>query len=136
MPRLLVASLVLALLLSPSAALAQQQAQPAPQQPQQGPFAPLPPPAPEPAPPPEEPEDPLGEDVGRTTLYIIAAALLLAFIGIGVYISRDARKSLPAEARASQPRLRDDGPHRRERRAKSRARAKGRAQRAARRRNR
>ena len=94
----------------------------------------LPPPQPTPAPTVEPVEDP-NEGFGRETLWIIGGALLVAFVGIGVWISRDARRSLP-------PRERDDRrgprngeparPHRHERQAKAKARAKGRAQRQAR----
>jgi hypothetical protein len=121
--------LVLALaLLAPSAALAQTGGQ--------SPFSPLPPAQPTPAPTPPEPDDPFGEDVGRTTLYVIAAALLIAFIGVGVFISRDARKALPRSGRSDRMRLREQGPHRHQRQAKAKARARGKAQKAARRRNR
>jgi hypothetical protein len=72
--------------------------------------------------------------VGRDTLYLIGAALLVFFVGIGIWISRDARSNLSEEDRAhlrgTQPR--DAGPHKHEREAKAKARAKGRAQRQAR----
>ena len=143
---------VLALaLLAPAAAAAQTQPtqpqqqptqpQQQPTQPQQQPsqpFSPLPPPQPEPAPTPE-PEDEgfLDSEIsGTSTLYVIAGALLIAFIAIGMFISRDARKALPAGHRPDSHRLRDEGPHKHKREAKSRARAKGKAQKAARRRNR
>jgi hypothetical protein len=74
------------------------------------------------------------DDVGRTTLYLIGGALLAFFVGIGIWISRDARAKLSDEERAhlrgTQPR--DAGPHKHERQAKAKARAKGRAQRQAR----
>ena len=81
-------------LLVPSAALAQQNNQ---DQQNQGtptqPFQPLPPAQPTPAPT-AEPDDGDGflntEISGSATLYIIAAALLGAFIFIGMFISRDA----------------------------------------------
>jgi hypothetical protein len=101
---------------------------------QQDPFGPLPQPQQTPAPPPEETEDPVGDDVGRETLYIIAGALLVAFVLVGMYISRDARRSVPKQSERS--RLREEGPHRHERKAKAKARAKAKAQRAARRQNR
>jgi hypothetical protein len=123
--RVLVLTAILALL-APAAAIAQAQ----------NPFGPLPPAEPEPAPPPEEQDDPLGEDVGRTTLYVIGGALLVAFVGVGVYISRDARRSLPKGARSDSRRLREEGPHKHQRQAKAKARARGKAQKAARRRNR
>jgi hypothetical protein len=121
--------LVLALtLLTPAAALAQAGGQ--------SPFGPLPPPQPTPAPPPPEQDDPFGDDVGRTTLYVIAGGLLIAFVGVGVFISRDARKALPRSGRRDRARLREQGPHKHQRQAKARARARSKAQRAARRRNR
>ena len=125
-------------LLPPTAAIAQtQQQQPDPSSPTQ-PFSPLPPPQPTPAPTPE-PEDEgfLDSEIsGTSTLYLIAGGLLIAFIAIGMFISRDARKSLPAGHRPDARRLRDEGPHKHKREAKARARAKGKAQKAARRRNR
>jgi hypothetical protein len=119
--RIAVLALVLALL-APATAAAQQ-----------NPFGPLPQPVPTPAPPPPDQNDPFGSDIGRTTLYIIAGALLVGFVAVGVFIARDARRSLPKEAEHG---LRDEGPHRHQRKAKARARAKGKAQRAARRQNR
>jgi len=96
------------------------------------PFSPLPPPQPTPAPPPPEQDEPFGDDVGRTTLYVIAGALLIAFVGVGVFISRDARRSIPKGDRLDAARLREQGPHKHERKAKAKARAKGRQARAAR----
>jgi hypothetical protein len=133
-----VIALVLALL-APSAAVAQnnQGNQQTPTQPTQ-PFQPLPPAQPTPAPTPE-PEDEgfLDSEIGGTsTLYFIAAALLVAFIAIGMFISRDARRSLPKAHRPDSRRLREEGPHKHRREAKARARARGKAQKAARRRNR
>src|SRR4051794_25219707 len=61
---------------------------------------------------------------GRLTLYLIGAALVVAFAGIGVWISRDARAALPEDKRDDRPR--DQGPHKHERQAKAKARAKGR----------
>jgi len=114
--------LILALaLLAPAAAAAQGG----------DPFSPLPPPQPTPAPVPEV-DDPADDDVGRTTLYVIAGGLLIAFIGVGMFISRDARRSIPKGERRDAARLREQGPHKHERRAKSKARAKGRQARAAR----
>jgi hypothetical protein len=127
--RAVVLSLILALL-APAAAAAQTQA------PQQGPFNPFPPPEPTPAPAPPEQDDPFGDDVGRTTLYVIAGALLVSFVAIGVFISRDARRSIPRTSRGEGRRLREEGPHKHARQAKAKARARGKAQKAARRRNR
>ena len=127
--RSLVIAVVLSLL-APAAALAQVG---------QDPFSPLPPPQPTPVPTPEEDDGFLGLDEeisGSATLYVIAGALLLAFFAIGMFIARDARRSLPDDHRPEARRLREEGPHRHKRQAKARARARGRAQKAARRRNR
>jgi hypothetical protein len=120
--------LLVAALLAPAAALGQTQ-QP------QNPFGPLPPPQPTATPEPEEQSDPLGENVGVTTLYVIPGGLLIAFVAVGVFISRDARRAT-AKSGSSRGRLREEGPHKHERKAKAKARARTRAQRAARRRNR
>jgi hypothetical protein len=129
--RTLVISLLVALL-APAAAVAQVN--------QNSPFSPLPPPAPTPAPTPVEDDGGflgLGDEIsGGATLYIIAGVLLIAFVAIGMFISRDARKSLPSHHRPDARRLRDQGPHRHKRQAKAKARARGRAQKVARRRNR
>ena len=86
-----------------------------------------------------EPEDDSGflnsELGGTSTLYFIGAALLVAFIAIGMFISRDAKRSLPKAHRPGQ-RLREEGPHKHKREAKAKARARGKAQKAARRKNR
>jgi hypothetical protein len=129
--RTLAIALLLALL-APAAAAAQTS-----QQPQGGAFGPLPQAAPTETPTPDQGNDSLTSDLGgRETLYVIGAALLVAFIGIGVFISRDARRSLPKEHRRDGRRLREEGPHKHKREAKARARQRGRAQKAARRRNR
>ena len=125
MTRLALVIVLAAALLAPATAAAQQGGG-------QSPFGPLPPPAPTPAPPPPEQDDPLGEDVGRTTLYVIAGALLIAFVAVGVFISRDARRALPRDHRPERGRLREEGAHRHERKAKAKARAKSRQARAAR----
>ena len=63
---------------------------------QSSPFGPLPQPAPTETPTPDDnSSNILGQDVGRTTLYLIAGALLVAFVFIGWFISRDARRTLP-----------------------------------------
>jgi hypothetical protein len=127
--RTAVIALLLALL-APAAAVAQTQPT--------EPFSPLPPAQPTPAPT-AEPEDEgfLDSEIGGTsTLYVIAGALLIAFIAIGMFISRDARRSLPAAHRPDARRLREEGPHKHKREAKARARARSKAQKAARRRNR
>ena len=91
----------------------------------------LPAPQPTPAPTVEPVEDP-NAGFGRETLWIIGGALLVSFIAIGMWISRDARRTLPAGEREDRRGPRDEGPHRHERQAKAKARAKGRAQRRAR----
>jgi hypothetical protein len=118
-----VIALIVLALAAPSAALAQQD-----------PFGPLPqaPPAETPTPAPQDNGNSVLEDTGRTTLYVIAGALLLSFVFIGWWIARDARRSAPKGERDRAHRLRDEGPHRHKRQAKAKARAKGRAQRAAR----
>jgi hypothetical protein len=129
---------VLLALLAPAPALAQTSQPPNQTNPTE-PFTPLPPPqaTPAPTPAPEEDEGFLDSEIsGTSTLYVIAGALLIAFIAIGMFISRDARRSLPKHHRPDARRLRDEGPHKHKREAKSRARAKGKAQKAARRRNR
>jgi hypothetical protein len=129
--RTLAIALLLALL-APAAALAQttQQQQPG------GAFGPLPQTAPTDTPTPDQSNDSLTSDLGgRETLYVIGAALLIAFFGIGMFISRDARRSLP-EGHRPGSRLREEGPHKHKREAKQKARQRGKAQKAARRRNR
>ena len=78
---LLLCVLVLALA-APGAALAQNT-----------PFGPVPTETP------ESESTNTGDDITRTTLYLIAAGVLLAVVTIGVLISRDARRSLTAEDR-------------------------------------
>jgi hypothetical protein len=128
---------LLALLGAPSAAVAQT----TPQQQQQAPggaFSPLPQAAPAETPTlePQKSGDSLTGDLGGTrTLLIIVAALLVAFIAMGIFISRDARSALPEHHRPG-ARLREEGPHKHKREAKARARQRSKAQKAARRRNR
>ena len=124
--RTIVIALLVALL-APAAASAQG-----------GAFGPLPPAAPAETPTPE-PEDSnsLTSDLGgRQTLLVIGGLLLLAFVAIGVFISRDARRALPERHRPDGHRKRDEGPHKHKQQAKARARARGKAQKDARRRNR
>jgi hypothetical protein len=123
--RALLAALVCALLV-PSAAFAQGDA-----------FGPLPQAAPTETPTPaQDNSNSLTSDLGgRTTLFVIMGGLLVAFIGIGVFISRDARRALPKGHRPDH-RLREEGPHRHKRQAKERARQRTKAQRVARRKNR
>ena len=75
------------------------------------------------------------EQTDRTLLYLIGAGLVVLFVVIGYVITRDARSSLPEEAR-TEPGQRDQGPHRHAQQAKAKARAKTKAQRRARRQNR
>ena len=72
----------------------------------------------------------LGQDVGRSTLYLIGGGFLIFFIGIGWFISRDARRALPrgAESAAVQERRADPKERHRRQREKERARKKTRAQ--------
>ncbi len=130
-------ALVLALLV-PAAAGAQEATPTAePSNPTQ-PFSPLPPaqPTPEPTVAPEDDGFLDSEISGTSTLYVIAGVLLIGFVAIGMFISRDARRSLPKNHRPDGPRLREEGPHKHKREAKSKARARTKAQKAARRRNR
>jgi hypothetical protein len=130
---------ILLALLAPSAAFAQQNNDQAPSTQPTQPFRPLPPAQPTPAPT-AEPEDDGGfldsEISGSATLYVIAAALLVGFVFIGMFISRDAKRSLPKSHRPDSRRLREEGPHKHQREAKAKSRARGKAQKAARRRNR
>jgi Zn-dependent protease with chaperone function len=102
---------------------------------QNSPFGPLPQPAePTPAPTPDNNTSVFGQDVGRSTLYIIAGALLVTFVFIGWWISRDARRSLREGPRSLEAERRRHDPHERHRRQreKERARKKTRAQKQAR----
>lgn len=67
-----------------------------------GAFGPLPQAPPPPTPTPEAPGGIGGSDgdVSRETLFLIAGAVLLAFVLLGVAITRDARSSLTEEDRA------------------------------------
>jgi hypothetical protein len=78
---------------------------------------------------------------GRTTLYVIGAGLLICFIGIGLWIARDARRSVRSLDRhgrrsTAEPLPADGAPKPRPPQVKERARAKTKAQRRARRANR
>src|SRR4051812_18099438 len=115
---------VVTLASAPSAALAQQ-----------SPFGPLPQPAPTATPTPENTgTNVLGQDVGRSTLFAIAGGFVLLFIGIGWWISRDARRALPKGPASESALARRADPHERHRRQreKERAREKARAPRHAR----
>ncbi len=90
----------------------------------------LPPAQPTPAPTVEPVNTSNDDDIGRGTLFAIGGALLVFFVGIGIWISRDARNNLPADER--EDKRPDQRAHRHEREAKAKARAKARAQRQAR----
>ena len=110
-------------------------AAPAPALAQSSPFGPLPQPAPSATPTPEDTgTNVLGQDVGRSTLYLIGGGFLIFFVAIGWFISRDARRALPrgAESAALQERRADPKERHRRQREKQRARKKTRAQRQAR----
>jgi hypothetical protein len=102
-----------------------------------GAFGPLPPAAPTPAPTVDAPSAD-DDDVGRITLYIIGAALLVSFAGLALWITRDARRAIPAGAQTAPEVLqeRDERRQKMERRAKEQARKRQRAARASRKRNR
>jgi hypothetical protein len=98
-------------------------------------FGPLPQAAPTATPTPEDnSSNILGQDVGRTTLYIILGCLLVSFVFIGWWISRDARSTLHESPRSAEAERRRHDPHERHRRQreKERARKKTRAQKQAR----
>ncbi|MEA2291623.1 MAG: hypothetical protein QOF17_643 [Solirubrobacteraceae bacterium] len=125
------AVLVLALLLPAAPALAQS-----------SPFGPLPQPAQTAAPAPTATPAGGATDTGTRTLLAIGGALLVVFVAIGVWIARDARRSIPQHhhargARAmAEPDRGEPRPRRHDPKAKERAREKARAQRRARRHNR
>jgi hypothetical protein len=111
---------------------------------QDNPFTPLPPatptPASTPAPAPTANTSSGLGDTGTTMLYMIGAALLVAFVAIGLWIARDARRSLPQHHRGrhmiAEPAPGEPRERRRDPKAKAHARKRGRAQRKARRHNR
>jgi hypothetical protein len=124
MRRLTILLICLALLAPATPALAQSD-----------PFGPLPQTAPTATPTPEDNSSSiLGQDVGRTTLYIIAGSLLVSFLFIGWWISRDARQTLHETPRSAEAERRRHDPRERHRRQreKERARKKTRAQKQAR----
>ena len=101
---------------------------------QTSPFGPLPEAAPSPTPTPDDnTSSVLGQDVGRSTLYAIAGGLLVVFIGIIWFISRDARNTLPADRRdAAAPEKLTPAERRKREKHRARARQKTKAQKAAR----
>jgi hypothetical protein len=111
---------------------------------QSNPFGPLPPAAstPAPTPTPDTSSSSGVQDTGTQTLYLIGAALLVFFVAIGVWIARDARRSIPKHERhrghhmMAEPVPGEPRERRRDPKAKQRARKKARAQRQARKRNR
>lgn len=125
MPRVLVLVLLLAGLALPSVAAGQ------------GAFGPLPPA--DPAVPAETPEPAQAIDDGSlstTTLFIIGGAVIIVFLGIGWYITRDARAHLTEDDRRALA-LQSDEATSQERRkqseaARKKARARAKAQRQAR----
>jgi hypothetical protein len=101
-----------------------------------GAFGPLPQAAPEETPTPTPPPSvEAQQQTDRTLLYVIGGGLVILFVVIGFVITRDARQSLPEEAR-SESGQRDAGPHKHARQAKAKSLAKTKAQRRARRQNR
>jgi hypothetical protein len=106
-----------------------------------GAFGPLPPAQPAETPQPEEQDDSnaatADEDVSRSTLFLVGIGVLLAFIGLGWAITRDARRNLTEADRAAVEGVRTRKPMSKQERAKARerdrrARQKTRAQRQAR----
>jgi hypothetical protein len=106
----------------------------------QSPFGPLPPAAPEqtPTPAPADSGSSLGDDVSQNTLVIVLGGLVILFVGIGWFITRDARNALPEDRRREvmDDRLREEGAHKHPKQAKAKSRAKTKAQKRARRANR
>lgn len=100
-----------------------------------GAFGPLPPavtPSPSPSP---EPEGLDQDDVSTPFLFGIVGAVVLLFVGIGVFISRDARSNLTDSDRRALERSEHPKPEEEKRqavRARKKARAKTRAQKQAR----
>jgi hypothetical protein len=121
MTRLLCLLTLVVALAVPASALAQSDA-----------FGPLPP-ADTPVPTVEPSDNSSTSDdsgTGKSTLLLIGGGLLVLFAVITTVIVRDARSHVPEEQ--LRHRLREEGPHKHKRQAKSKARAKGRASRAAR----
>jgi hypothetical protein len=101
---------------------------------QSNPFGPLPQSA-NPTPTPATTQDTTDQSsVSRPLLLGIAGAVALVFLGIGVFITRDARAHLTEADRAAVEgtRRRELGDRKQAERARQRARAKGKAQRQAR----
>jgi len=95
---------------------------------QAGPFSPLPPPPPEETATPEPVDnDPTDSEISQETLGIILGAVVLLFVVIGYYITRDARRALPEDRPRIDNLERDEGPHRKPQQAKAKARQKAKA---------
>jgi hypothetical protein len=122
-PCLLLCTLALLVVVAPGSAPAQT-----------SPFGPLPQAAPTetPTPEPDGNASVFGQDVGRTTLFAIAGGFVILFIGIGWWISRDARRTLPERHRPVERKPLTAAERRKRERTKARARQKTRAQRQAR----
>ncbi len=101
---------------------------------QSNPFGPLPPPQQEVPTPTAAPTSSEQSSVSRTLLLGIAGGVALLFVGIGVFISRDARTRLTKSDRHALERRRENTEeHRRKaQRDKAKARARTRAQKRAR----
>ena len=131
MPRLPALLVLLALLLpAPASALAQSGG---------GAFGPIPPAQPAETPTPEPSDAGTAGDVSRQTLFLLALGVVVVFVGIGWWITRDARHSLTEADRAAVEGTRAGGPAGRGAprkqdmaKMKERQRAKTRAQRQAR----
>lgn len=104
-----------------------------------GAFGPLPPATPAETPTPEPQDAAFGEDVSRETMFLVGLGVILAFVGLGWAITRDARRSLTEEDRAAVEgaRLPGAAPRKQDRaKMKQKARQKTRQQRQARRKTR
>lgn len=99
-----------------------------------GAFGPLPPAQPAETPTPEPVDTNPTDDISRETLFLIGAGVLMAFVGLGMLLTRDARRSLTESDRAALERVPGVGAPRKQDRArlKQKARQKTRAQRQAR----
>jgi hypothetical protein len=127
MRRALVLLVVLWAVAAPASALAQS-----------SPFGPLPPAQQPTAEPTAAPNSADQSSVSRPLLLGIAGAVAILFVGIGLYIARDARRNLTETDRQAleHRRERTDAERRRSEQAKRKARAKAKAQRQARKRQR
>ena len=115
----------------------------APARAQDNPFTPPPPATPTQEPIPTATPDTSSnglDETGTRTLYVIGGALLVFFVAIGVWIARDARRSIPEHHRGrhmmAEPAPGEPRERRRDPKAKAQSRKKARAQRRARRHNR